>query len=421
MFRRGPVALALLWASVFYFWILPLVRPHGPLGWGHYRFRDIFLGVPAAVAALCATAVLASPPERRRALTIRLTTLVLSGFIAAAGFDVGYTLLSMRFGSWLEGRGVSRAHNVPDPELGYVRKPRLSWRGRNPNETRLIDYRTDENGFRNALGIRSAAIVFLGDSFTEGAEVAEAETYPRLIAAQTGEEVVNLARSGYGPPQEAIVFRRYGIAYAPRAVVWQIYEGNDLADASRFARWRADPSVPLENEHTFTERYPVHSPIFRLLDSTVAVGQVKTAAPAEFLDRIGRTEDDPDTVDRYPEGYRETARSIEEVAAACRARGIRLLLLVIPAKVRATAPSLTPSLSPAARKRVAALVNDKSYFGYAAAVLCKRAGCDYVDALPALKREAYSAYLSNNPHLDVRGHEIVSRLVTGWLQKVMGK
>ena len=43
-FRSIPVLLTgtivpLLAAA--YFWILPLARPHGIFGWGHYRFRDI--------------------------------------------------------------------------------------------------------------------------------------------------------------------------------------------------------------------------------------------------------------------------------------------------------------------------------------------------------------------------------------------
>jgi hypothetical protein len=51
--------------------------------------------------------------------------------------------------------------------------------------------------------------------------------------------VVNLGRGAYGPQQELIVLKRYGLAYRPRVVIWQLFEGNDLADARQFSEWKA--------------------------------------------------------------------------------------------------------------------------------------------------------------------------------------
>ena len=53
--------------------------------------------------------------------------------------------------------------------------------------------------------------------------------------------MINLARGAYGPQQELIVLKRYGLAYEPRFVVWQLFEGNDLVDAEAFAEWKKNP------------------------------------------------------------------------------------------------------------------------------------------------------------------------------------
>ena len=72
-------------------------------------------------------------------------------------------------------------------------------------------------------------------------QVDEGDTFVRRVAQSTGLSAVNLARGAYGPQQELIVLKRYGLAYKPRVVVWQLFEGNDLHDAEAFAEWKQNP------------------------------------------------------------------------------------------------------------------------------------------------------------------------------------
>ena len=61
-------------------------------------------------------------------------------------------------------------------------------------------------------GSEQADIVFIGDSFTEAASVAEEDTFVRRVAKASGLKAVNLGRGAYGPQQELIVLKRYGLA-----------------------------------------------------------------------------------------------------------------------------------------------------------------------------------------------------------------
>src|SRR5437588_352338 len=87
---------------------------------------------------------------------------------------------------------------------------------------------TFTHGFRNPPGIHSADICFVGDSYTEGANVPAEKTFASLVGSTSGLRTVNLGRGWHCPAQELIILRRYALKYKPRVIVWGIFEGNDL-------------------------------------------------------------------------------------------------------------------------------------------------------------------------------------------------
>ena len=258
----------LLAASV-YLWVLPLFRRRGDFLWGYYRLKDIYLGVPVGIALLCAIAVLATPSKYRRSVALRLVTVCVSLMIPVLVVDVFYALIvrgALRPNFWLDQANIPRAYNIAHDELGFVRKPGISWEGHIEEANRLVDYRTDGNGFRNPPAERPAAdIVFVGDSFTEAVEVSENYTFVRRVGNATGLSVANLGRGAYGPQQQFIVLKKYGLAYRPRFVVWQLFEGNDLLDAENFAIWKKNPK---QSHTSIQDRYFAHSFISQQLTKT---------------------------------------------------------------------------------------------------------------------------------------------------------
>src|SRR5262249_13543248 len=99
--------------------------------------------------------------------------------------------------------------NLDDPDLGYSLEPNQRAQARELHGQRVlfdVTYTIDGNGFRvvpTSATLAQCRVAFLGDSFTFGWGLADAETMPnQFVAASAGlYRGYNLAQSGYGPHQ----------------------------------------------------------------------------------------------------------------------------------------------------------------------------------------------------------------------------
>ncbi len=94
---------------------------------------------------------------------------------------------------------------------------------------------------QNALGFRGPVypevrdprhlrVLFLGDSFTEGTQVADAELFTRVMERIRPDiEAVNAGTASYGTLQELLLWREIGARVNPDSVVVMFYS-NDLTD-----------------------------------------------------------------------------------------------------------------------------------------------------------------------------------------------
>ena len=422
---RSSLAGVLLAAALVYFWIVPLFRPRGDFLWGHYRLKDIYIGIPIALITLGAILVLAVPTRYRRSLSLRLTTVLMSLLLAFVLCDATYALAVMGAGRanyWLDQAHISRRYSVADAELGFVRKPSVHWRGYVPDLDRMVEYQTDENGFRNSTAQQQADVVFIGDSFTEAAQVSEGDTLVRRVEQLSGLSAVNLARGAYEPQQELIVLQRYGLAYKPRVVVWQLFEGNDLTDAKAFAEWKRDPQ---QVNMSLKERYFNNSLLKEWLTSTREQEYSGTTATLRYRDGTARRIRlrylyDPDQPSTMRLAMTETLNALEAGYRLCESKGIQLVVVVIPTMVRVMAPDISfdrvedkMNYLPEARD------NQKDFSG-TVKEFCARTGCTIVDGFEALRRAAAidnsHLYIPNDEHFDVRGHDVMAQTVVDGLR-----
>ncbi|HYE74890.1 MAG TPA: hypothetical protein VEF04_16235 [Blastocatellia bacterium] len=416
----------LFWAATALLLGLPLIKPHGPFLWGHYKFADIYLGGPLLFAALLSTAVSLKSEESRRLLALRLTVLWLSVVVFAVLFDVIYALFvvgAWRADYWLDQAHIARRFAKADQELGFVRKPNLKWRGILNEDEREVEYNTDEHGFRNQSGLSHAEIVFLGDSYTEAAQVTESQTFVQRVAQLTGQSTVNLGRGAYGPQQELIVLKRYGLAYKPSVVVWQIFEGNDLNDADNFAKWRQNPhQEPLSLAH----RYVENSLLQVLLSSTRQEARLKALVTIKFSDQTTRTVPlryryEPRQPEMFPVGFAETKQSLAEGQRLCREQGIELLVVYVPIMARVMEPYLTFD-NPASREHFLSRsgIDQPTDTGHQLAEFCRQNNIAFLDSFTALRQRAESdnrgLYIPADEHLDVQGQEVIAQAITAWLR-----
>ena len=109
--------------------------------------------------------------------------------------------------------------------------------------------RMDERGFCNPHDAVAPGgtvdFVALGDSFTacmnEPPDSEAPESYinwPFETARLTGLSVYNISRGGDGPYEYVQLLKHYGLQFKPRAVIMQIYEGNDLRDSLRYRTYK---------------------------------------------------------------------------------------------------------------------------------------------------------------------------------------
>jgi hypothetical protein len=422
---RSSLAGVLLAGAFLYVWILPLIRPRGEFLWGHYRLKDIYLGIPIALITLCVILILVVPSRYKRSLALRLVTVGISLLAVLAVCDAGYAFGVMgvlHSNYWLDQGHIPRRYSAADPELGFVRKPFVAWKGYVPDVDRIVEYRTDENGFRNAPGQRQADIVFTGDSFTEAATVAEQDTFVQRVGQATGLSVVNLGRGAYGPQQELIVLKRYGLSYKPRLVVWQLFEGNDLTDAEAFVEWKRNPQ---QANTSLKDRYFNNSWLKEWLTNTRLQPPVGPIATLRYrggtVRRIAvRYRYEPDEPSSRHLGMTETMAAIEEGHRLCESNGIQLLVVFIPTMVRAMAPNISFDRVEDQAQYLPQRVQGAKDFSETMQEFCGRVGCNFVDSVDALRQaEANgnrSLYIPNDEHLDVGAHDVMARVIAGWLR-----
>jgi hypothetical protein len=83
-------------------------------------------------------------------------------------------------------------------------------------------------------------ILVLGDSYTEGLQVALENTFPALLETKLNEdfspmkfEVLNLGQSGFGTADAYIRYLNVGIQFSPDLIILAFLTGNDFHDNSR--------------------------------------------------------------------------------------------------------------------------------------------------------------------------------------------
>ena len=414
--------VVLLGAVIVGCWVVPALRGQGPYGRGLLRYVVIYLGIFAVPAWLACLAVALAPERYRRPLALRLMAVLVAIVVAVPLCDLAATLWSVRFGHiWFHSMSLPRGENTPDPELIWRRRPGLSWRGRKTPFCDEVVYRTDENGFRNPPAIGRADIVFLGDSVTEACEVEEDSTFVRKTATDLGLSAVNLGSSGYGPQQELVVLRRFGLAYRPRLVVWQVTEWNDVIDAQAY-RLRDEPAA--RALPPWGSLYERHSPVMRLVSAVVPGRMPSTLG---FLGSDGRVEPQmflpyrPEPHRQMPEAFEETRRAIRTAFETCRAQGIDFVVLYVPSQVRVLLPYLRFK-SEAQRDRFCpgGAADSEGDLAHAIRGFCDGMGCRMIDMGPPLRERAAvdnrRIYVRNDPHLGVDGHDEVRKSLVRFVE-----
>ena len=141
----------------------------------------------------------AKPGSRWANVALLLVSLLTSLLMIEVGYRLAKGLPVFRLANWRVEQVVmvnlGELKAIPDPVLGWTNKPF------NVHED---GYTTIEYGVRknfDETAIRTGAALAVGDSFTEGWQVKDHESWPAFLEKFTTLPVVNAATGGYGADQ----------------------------------------------------------------------------------------------------------------------------------------------------------------------------------------------------------------------------
>jgi lysophospholipase L1-like esterase len=270
-------------------------------------------------------------------------------------------------------------------------------------------YRDLERDPVKPRGVRR--LLSLGDSFAWGVGVEFEDAYPQRVERalnRRGEawEVVNLALRGMNTEMQAAQLRDVGLAYEPDVVVVG-YVLNDAEEtqamAARQARyaeeWRQRKD---EKRRRRTEGPPLHerSALFRWVRTRIEATGANRRSIEDYIFMYG---------DAAP-GWLAAQRALGEMGAACRGRGIPLVVLVFP---KLALPSMGMSLDD--RYPFAAI---HAKIACAAA----EAGAKVVDLLPAYRGLLWEVLVADgvdDEHPNEIAHRIATRSLIAALDEVV--
>ena len=148
--------------------------------------------------------------------------------------------------------------HVHDARLGYTPRPAYAAPG----------LTIDADGLRPTGEVGAGAppansgdgggpILAVGDSFTFGEEVADAESWPAQLQQITGRRVLNAGVSGYGFDQIVLRAEAMAATYAPTAIV-VAFIADDIRRTEMRRLWGADkPYYDIEGETLVPRNVPV--------------------------------------------------------------------------------------------------------------------------------------------------------------------
>ncbi len=207
-----------------------------------------------------------------------------------------------------------------------------------PDVSKNVVVHYDRHGFRNSVDLQQADIVVIGDSYIEGYMTLESKLATTLLSRLQDKTVANLGHSGYGPQQELVVLKRYGLPLHPRIVIWAFFEGNDFSDAEWYEDKVARAGSP------FWRNLWHRSLTRNVLTRTLRPATECTPHPeiehfqAHFMDEqhvatpvfFAPSEIEPFSESRLS----KVLISLAEAAALCREHNIAFMVAFIPEKYR---------------------------------------------------------------------------------------
>jgi SGNH hydrolase-like domain, acetyltransferase AlgX len=326
--------------------------------------------------------------------------------------------------------------NLLDKELIHIHPPLqrvvgeapgdlVSWLGISTDRRYRIDLQYDKRGFRNDHEIERAPVVIIGDSFIEGILISKTDLLSSRLKNLLQAEVANLGQGGYGPQQELVTLRRYGLGLQPKIVLWFFFEGNDLLDVPRYEAFRRNWDLIKNGRDRWTQRSFTRNALLTLAGFTAPQLQND---PVEGLRRSGRfVSSQSGAAETLYFAYsgsplsKEDLKSLEtaetcllDAQRLCAENGAKLVLFYIPTKFRVYREFCEFPEDGYGR------IWQPNDLPSTLEAWCSARQMPYLDLTPALKESAASGelvYCPDDGHWNAKGNQTAATSVVGFLER----
>ena len=423
-------------------WILPGAKRNAVFG--RLSYPELLVAIGLTLLCLCIVAITCCPRRRRRSIGFRIAVLVLASLLTLTAWEAASYLLPgnvLKHNPWyVWASGGTRESN----DLMFERPPNLKWKGlsngdigehRDNTYATLVTFETDFEGFRNEEDIRQADVVFIGDSHTEAGNVPIEDTFAQRVRRALSASVRNLGRASYGPSQELIVLKQYGLKCKPRVVVWQICETNDMTEEIWFHSWikRSRPRMQGITDRSRREVWKRRSPTYQLFDwvrrsdpwplrGTFRDAENKIH-PMCFLYVTGKEQ-----LPKGNKGWPFIEKSLREGAQVLADKGIDLIVMCIPMKIRVMGQYVEPGemLIAIFKKHLKKMGLDTNTtlsqwdlhkdqtLAWHLEQVCQNLNVPFIDTTPSLRKNVAEGKLVYHPyetHFSSLGHMVVADLL----------
>jgi lysophospholipase L1-like esterase len=324
-----------------------------------------------------------------------------------------------------------------------------------------LTYRTNALGLRGPLPERprpdsvDLRVAVIGDSFVFGQGVEWEQSFPALLERRLGgsdriAEVVNVSNIGIGAEAYYVLLKRVALPFQPDVVVVNVF-GNDASRSGRRSwprrtlatlshRWRlASLARTFSRERARRRNREVTSDLDgyweRLVEdctrhrSAAACRESVEAFRREHGSRVNNLASmclrEPDELRRWVEadealpGWRDFEHYITEMAALCRARGIRFVVGIVPDAVQVAPEQLELRRALGVSYPDSVLVAPGP-FQESVRRLCDRLAVECFDPLERLREDAMDLYFPTDLHWTAKGHRRYAELLHAFLDRPGG-
>ena len=150
-------------------------------------------------------------------------------------------------------RAINRENSgasIYDPDLGWTLRPGLTGHGMN-----TLEYGIRTNG-RGESAIRPGGVLAVGDSFTAGSEVSDADTWPAQLERLVGKAALNAGVGGFGTDQ--IVMRAETLLASARPEVLLVgFLSQDILRGGYSSYGAPKPYYTVEDDRMVLHNSPV--------------------------------------------------------------------------------------------------------------------------------------------------------------------